>query len=312
MSAVEAQAATPRRSSSGRVGDSWLRSVSGLFYLLPALALLGAFFFFPLGRSVFLSLHGSDMFGRPANFVGLAHYWDLFASRSFGRVLWVTFAFTSWTVVPSIIISLVLALLLSTQVRGVRFLRTAFALPFAYSVAAASVVFGIMFNPVTGILNTLLSQVGMGPVNWLNDPKVAFYAVCAATVWMQLGYNLLVLSAGLAAVPDELIEAARLDGAATYQVNWYIVVPMLTPQLFFLSVTGIMHALQSFGQINILTRGGPADTTSTLVYSIYETAFANNNSDFGAGSAQSIVLLAIVLLVTLIQFWVVERKVFYK
>ena len=311
MNANVSDATAPSRAAATSVAIRRGR-LSGLLYLLPALILLGAFCFYPLGRSIYLSLHGSDLFGRPSGFVGLDHYWELLADRNFGRVLWVTFSFTFWTVVPSIVISLVLALLLADQFKGVRFLRTAFALPFAYSVAAASVVFGILFNPVTGILNTLLSQVGLPPVNWLNDPNVAFYAVCAATVWMQLGYNLLVLSAGLGAVPDELVEAARLDGAATYQVNWYVIVPMLTPQLFFLSVTGVMGALQSFGQIHILTRGGPRDSTTTLVYSIYETAFANNNTDFGAGSAQSIVLLFIVLLVTLFQFWLVERKVFYR
>jgi sn-glycerol 3-phosphate transport system permease protein len=306
---MEATAARRRRPAHPSDG---LKSLSSIVYLLPALLLLGLFCFYPLGRSVYLSLHGSDLFGRPAGFVGLQHYWELLTDKNFGRVLWTTFAFTFWTVVPGIVISLVLALLLAGQVRGVGFLRTAFALPFAYSVAAASVVFGILFNPVTGILNTLLAHLGLPAVNWLNDPNVAFYAVCAATVWMQLGYNLLVLSAGLGAVPDELIEAARLDGAASYQVNWYVVVPMLTPQIFFLTVTGVMSALQSFGQIHILTHGGPLGRTTTLVYSIYETAFANNNTDFGAGSAQAIVLLLIVLLVTLVQFWIVERKVFYR
>ena len=212
----------------------------------------------------------------------------------------------------TILVSLLLALLLNAQVRGARFLRTAFVLPFAYSVAAASVIFGVMFNPVTGILNTIINMFGGSSVNWLNDPNVAFYAVCAATVWMQLGYNLLILSAGLAAVPQELMEAAHLDGATPLQLNWHVIIPLIGPQLFFLTVTGVMHALQSFGQIHILTRGGPADTTTTLVYSIYETAFANNNSSFGSASAQAIVLLAIVLGVTFAQFKVIEKKVFYK
>jgi sn-glycerol 3-phosphate transport system permease protein len=292
--------------------QAWNFGWTVYLYLLPAMVFLTMFFFFPLGRAFVISLHGSDLFGRPTRYVGLDHYFQLFTSSSFLGVLKTTAMFTIVTVVCTILISLVIALLLAGQVRGVRFLRTAFALPFAYSVAVASVIFGTMFNPVTGILNTIIGIVGIAPVNWLNDPNVAFYAVCGATVWMQLGYNLLVLTAGLGSVPDDLLEAGRLDGASGFQLNWYIIIPLLTPQIFFLTVTGVMHALQSFGQIDILTHGGPADTTTTLVYSIYETAFANNNSNFGAASAQSMVLLVIVLLITLAQFWLVERKVFYR
>ena len=288
------------------------KAVGGFPYLVPALVLMVLFFFWPLIRSLYLSMHGSDMFGRPAGFIGLDNYIALFSGRSFPKVLWTTLWFAVFTVLPTILISLLLALLLNTQARGTRLLRTAFALPFAYSVAAASVIFGVMFNPVTGILNSVLGAFGAPALNWLNDPNVAFYAVCAATVWMQLGYNLLVLSAGLAAVPTELLEAAHLDGATPVQLNYHVIIPLIGPQLFFLTVTGVMHALQSFGQIHILTRGGPADTTTTLVYSIYEAAFADNNSNFGMASAQAMVLLSIVLLVTFLQFKVVEKRVFYK
>ena len=113
-------------------------------------------------------------------------------------------------------------------------------------------------------------------------------------------------------MPDDLIEAARLDGAHGWRLQRSIVIPLLTPQLFFLLVTGTIHALQSFGQIHILTRGGPNSTTTTLVYSIYDQAFANNNSHFGYASAQAIVLLAVVVAITAVQFGVLERKVFYR
>jgi sn-glycerol 3-phosphate transport system permease protein len=126
-----------------------------------------------------------------------------------------------------------------------------------------------------------------------------------------VGYNLLVLAAGLGAVPDDVVEAARLDGASGLRMQLNVVMPLISPQLFFLAVTGTIQALQSFGQIHILTRGGPDRATETLVYSIYDVAFANNNSNFGAGSAQAIVLLIVVLAITAFQFGVLERKVFY-
>jgi sn-glycerol 3-phosphate transport system permease protein len=299
--------APPARRVRGR--NTGIRS---WWYLFPALAIFAAFLFFPLGRSVFLSFQGSDLFGRPSGFVGLDHYVRMFTDQTFRTVMSVTVGFTVLTVVPSILIALVLSLLLHQKIKAVRFFRTAFALPFAYSVATASVIFGVMYNQATGVLNGLLGFFGAGRIGWLTDPAWALVAISLATVWMQLGYNLLVLSAGLGAVPDDIVEAARLDGAHGWRMQRSIIMPLLTPQLFFLLVTGTIHALQSFGQIHILTKGGPQDSTTTLVYSIYEQAFANNNSNFGYASAQAVVLLLIVVAVTAVQFGVLERRVFYK
>ena len=283
----------------------------GVGYLVPALVVFAAFFFVPLARSIYLSFQRSDLFGRPRGFVGGEHYARLFTDPGFGKTLLVTFGFTLLTVVPAMAIGLVLALLLQQRIRGVRFFRTAFALPFAFSVATAAVIFGVMLNPATGVVNGLLSYVGVSPVGWLTEPSTALLSVAATSVWMQVGYNLLVLSAGLGTVPDDVLEAARLDGASGLRLQRGIVLPLISPQLFFLAVTGTVQALQSFGQIHILTRGGPDRSTQTLVYSIYDVAFANNNSNFGAGSAQAVVLLVVVLAITAFQFGVLERKVFY-
>lgn len=287
-------------------------SIRALWYLVPALVVFALFLFYPLGRSVFLSFQGSDLFGRPSGFVGFDQYIRMFTDSGFWTVMGVTLGFTVLTVIPSIGIALALALLLHQKIKGIRFFRTAFALPFAYSVATASVIFGVMFNQATGVLNGMLGFFGFDRVGWLTDPAWALVSVSLATVWMQLGYNLLVLSAGLGAVSEDVVEAARLDGAHGWRMQRSIIMPLLTPQMFFLLVTGTIHALQSFGQIHILTKGGPQDSTTTLVYSIYEQAFANNNSNFGYASAQAVVLLIIVVVVSAIQFGVLERKVFYR
>ncbi|GAB2673579.1 carbohydrate ABC transporter permease [Thalassiella azotivora] len=302
--AVPQAAPTPPRRRAG-AGQAFL-------YLVPALVVFGVFMVYPLGRSLALSVQGSDIFGRPSGFVGADNYVALVDGGSFGQVLAVTAGFTVLTVVPSILLALVLALLLNQRIRAVRFFRTAFALPFAFSVATASVVFAVLYNPAVGVLNGLLTSAGLDRVQWLTDPSWALLSVSLATVWMQLGYNLLVLSAGLGAVPEDVVEAARLDGAHGLRLQRSVIMPMLTPQLFFLLVTGTIHSLQSFGQIHILTRGGPDGATTTLVYSIYDQAFANNNSNFGAASAQAIVLLVVVLVITAVQFGVLERKVFYR
>ncbi|KRE52737.1 carbohydrate ABC transporter permease [Phycicoccus sp. Soil748] len=283
-----------------------------LAYLVPALVVFGVFIFWPLVKSVLLSVQGTDILGNPSGFVGLVNYAKLFSDADFLTVLWVTFAFTILTVVPSIAIALFIALLLQTRIRGVRFFRTAFALPFAFSVATASVIFGVLYNPASGVLNGILSHLGVDKVHWLTDPDLALWSVSGATVWMQIGYNLLVISAGLGALPEDVLEAARLDGASGLRLQRSIVMPLITPQLFFLVVVGTIHSLQSFGQIRILTVGGPEGRTTTLVYSIYEQAFANNNSNYGYASAQAMVLLLIVLIITAVQFGVLERRVFYR
>ncbi len=287
-------------------------SAVAMLYLLPALAVFGVFMFWPLVKSIVFSMQGTDIIGRPGGFVGLEHYRHMFTDPQFGKVVAVTAGFTLLTVLPSILIALVIALLLQERIRGLRFFRSAFALPFAFSVATASVIFGVLYNPATGVINGLLSYIGLGPFGWLTDPSMALISVSLATVWMQLGYNLLILSAGLGAMPEDVLEAARLDGATGLRLQRSVVIPLITPQLFFLVVTGTIHSLQSFGQIHILTRGGPENNTTTLVYSIYEQAFAYNNSNFGYASAQAMVLLVVVLVITAIQFGVLERRVFYR
>ena len=287
-------------------------SITSWLYLVPALLVFAVFMFYPLGRSFVLSFQGNDILGRPKGFVGGDHYFRLLTDPAFRRVLGNTFVFVLLTVIPVVTLSLFLSLLLHQRLRGIQFFRTAFASPFAFSVATASVIFAVMFNQATGVLNGILGVFGIDRVGWLTDPSIALISIALTTVWMQIGYNLLVLSSGLGSVPDDLIEAARLDGAGGWRLQRNILIPLLTPQLFFLIVTGTIHSLQSFGQIHILTRGGPQNATTTLVYSIYEQAFAYSNSNFGYASAQAIVLLVVVIAITLLQFGVLERKVFYR
>lgn len=286
--------------------------ILGLVLLLPSLAVFVLFLFWPLVRTFKLSTTGQDLFGRANRSVGLANFKAVFSDPDFGRVLGVTAGYVLLTVLPSILLAMVLALLLQHPMRGLRVLRSAFAMPFAYSVAAASVVFAALFNPAIGIANYLVTSLGIAPVNWLTQPGTALISIAITTVWMNLGYNMLVLLAGIGGVDEQLYEAARLDGAGTLRIAWSITIPMITPTLFFLIVVDTIQALQSFGQIHLLTRGGPTGHTTTLVYWIYHTAFANGASDYGTGSAQAIILLAVVIAVTALQFGVLERKVFYR
>lgn len=280
-------------------------------FLVPSALVFGAFVVWPLGDSVYLSMHGSDLFGGASVFVGLQNYTDMFTSGEFGHVLLNTLLFVLLTVLPGVLGALVVVLLLESQIRGARVLRTAFALPFAFSVATASVIFSVIYNYQIGLANGILGFLGVDKVGWTTDPHMAMVSLALTTVWMNLGYNVLVLSAGVGAIPGEVMEAARLDGATGVTLARRIILPLVSPQIFFLVVVTTIQSLQSFGQIHILTRGGPDGATTTLVYSIYKKAFAFGSSDFGAASAQAMVLLLIVLACTGIQFGVLQRRVHY-
>lgn len=286
--------------------------LTALAFLVPSLVIFAAFIFYPLYRTFFLSMHANDIIGQPTRFVGLDQFKQFFTSGDLVHVLVITALFTILTVIPSVLVALGLALLLAARVKGIGVFRTLMATPFAFSTATASVAFAILYNPAVGVLNGILTRVGLPAVNWLTSTSTALISVAIVAVWMQVGYNILVLSAGMQSISDELYEAARLDGASWWRQTRAITLPLLTPSIFLVLVISTIFSLQTFGQIFILTRGGPSNSTTTLVYSIYSNAFAFGSSNFGLASAEAVVLLVIVGIVTALQFGVLERKVFYK
>ncbi len=167
-----------------------------------------------------------------------------------------------------------------------------------------------LYHPSLGMLNYFRSLIHLDPISWLVDPKWALLSVSLMTVWMNLGFNYIVLSSGLRGIPDELRESAAIDGAGPLRVFARILLPLLSPTLFFLAIVSVISSFQSFGQIHILTMGGPMDRTNVLVYSIYQEAFVNFR--FGSGSARALVLFVIIVLLTLVQFKWVEKKVHYQ
>ncbi len=282
----------------------------GLAFLAPSLVLFAVFVFYPLVKSIYLSLYATDPIGLPSFFVGADQYLDLVRLPSFRNSLVVTFGFAVLTVPTAIVVGLGLALLANRRLRGVGVFRTLFASTLATSVATASVIFALLYHPSVGVLNYFLTLLHLPAVRWLTDPRSALLSVALATVWLHLGLNMLVLLGGLQGISEELLDAARVDGASTGRVFRHITVPMLSPTLFFLAVVGTISAFQAFAQINILTRGGPVNATTTVVFSIFREAFFN--FQFGFASAQAVTLFLIILVLTALQFGVLERRVFYR
>ncbi len=284
--------------------------VSASLYLAPAALILITFVYYPLLRSVYLSLYETDFLARPIFFTGIGQYQELLSSPRFWDSLRITFLFTLYTVPFALVIAMPVALLGNLPVRGRTFYRTTFICTIAVSTAIASVVWTWMFAPTTGVMNDLLRLVGIAPIRWLQDPRFALPAVSIATIWKGLGLNVLFLLAGLQGVSDELLDAARIDGANSWQSFRNITLPMLSPTIFFLLVVGTIEAFRSFAQIHIMTQGGPLRSTSILVYAIYRDAFINFR--FSYASTQAVTLFLIILALTLIQFRVVERRVHYQ
>ncbi|MGE5592501.1 MAG: carbohydrate ABC transporter permease [Betaproteobacteria bacterium] len=287
-----------------------VRLGEGVLYLLPAFVIFGTFVFYPLLKSLRLSLYITDIMGQAQVYVGLQQYRDIFTSGAFGESLAITALFTVYTVLPSIAASLVLALMANWRLRGISLFRMVFSSPVVVAVASASMIWMMLYSPAQGVLNYLLGLLRVPPVNWLADPRWALPAVSIVAVWRSLGFNTILLLSGIQSIPEEIYESARIDGAGAWKMFWQITLPLLSPVLMFLVITSTINALQSFGEINILTAGGPAGATNVVVYSIYREAFFNFN--FGFAVAEAMVLFAIILVLTVTQFILFERRVFYQ
>lgn len=264
-------------------------------YLLPGLVLFALFVFFPFFKTIYLSMHITDPLGRAKDFIGLVNYINLFKSQSFLNTLIVSIEFVVIVVLFSITGGFILALFANIKIKGVGIFRTIYALPMAISAAAASEIWRFIFHPVIGIMKYITRL----DINWLTDSKWALIAVAIVTIWMNLGINYIFIIAGLQNVPEELYEAASIDGAGTIRKHWSITIPSIAPILFFLLIIGTIDGFQTFTQIKVLTQGGPGEATNVLVYAIYRDAFFNNR--FGVACGKSVILFIILLILTFSQ-----------
>lgn len=282
----------------------------GMLYLLPALLLLGVFLFYPMFRTLYYSFFNVTGGGVVQDFVGLEFYQKLWESSDFRKSLKSTFLFVLITVPAEIFIALFLAVLASEKMKGMGLFRMIFASTLGVSAAAGATIFLFLLHPSLGVFNNLLALVGIDAVPWLTNSKWALVSVAMTTVWMHIGINFIILLGGIQNVDQELYESADIDGAGYFTRLFKITIPLITPVLFFVSIIAIIGSFQTFGQIDILTGGGPAGSTNIIVYSIFQEAFRFGN--FGYASAQAIVLFCIILVVTSIQYVVGEKKVHYQ
>ena len=279
--------------------------ITSYLYLVPSLLIFTVFLFYPFFKTVYLSLFMTNKMGQAKLFVGLQNYKDLLSSASFLNSLKVTLIFVLIVVFGSMVLGLTAAVLCNRAFPGIRLFSTAYALPMAIASSSAAMIFKIMLHPAVGIVNKLLGL----DINWLNDPNTALYCVAILTAWLNSGINFLYFSAGLGNIDETIYERASVDGASGVQQFFSLTLPGLSPIMFYTLVVNIIQAFQSFGQIKLLTEGGPSESTNVIVYSIYRDAFFNYR--FGSASAQSVILFIIIMLITLVMFRLEKKGVSY-
>jgi sn-glycerol 3-phosphate transport system permease protein len=280
-------------------------------YLLvaPQIAITLVFFFWPAFQAIRQSLYREDPFGLSSRFIGLTNFQQVLADPSYVNALKVTTVFSLAVAVVALVLALVLAVMADRVVKGRQFYRTLLICPYAVAPAIAGMLWLFLLNPSMGTLAYLL-RAGGWDWNPLLRGDQAMVLVVWAAAWKQISYNFLFFLAGLQAIPKSLIEAAAIDGAGPTRRFWTIVFPLLSPTSFFLLVVNTVYAFfDTFGIIHAVTGGGPAKATETLVYKVYNDGVVNLN--LGSSSAQSVILMAIVIALTVVQFRYVERRVHY-
>ncbi|UCG96397.1 MAG: sn-glycerol-3-phosphate ABC transporter permease UgpA [Burkholderiales bacterium] len=285
--------------------SAWLPYV----LVAPQIAITVIFFFWPAAQAVWYSFQLQDAFGLKSQFVGLQNFAALFRDDNYLASFKVTAIFSALVAFSGIALSLLLASMADRVLRGALAYKTLLVWPYAVASAVAGVLWAFLFAPSIGIVTYALKGLGID-WNWVVHGDQAMALVVIASVWKQISYNFLFFLAGLQSIPRSLIEAAAIDGAGPTRRFWTVVFPLLSPTTFFLLVVNVVYAFfDTFGVIDATTEGGPAQATQILVYKVYHDGV--KAADLGGSSAQSVILMFIVITLTVVQFRYIERKVQY-
>lgn len=270
---------------------------SGYLLIFPFYLIFIYFCLIPTIKVIFDSFTNYTLFGEK-NFIGLKNYIELFKDYYFRKSIMNTLNYTIWSLFPGLILGFFLAVKVNNAALKTRIARTILFLPHVISMVAISMVWLLIYNPSVGYMNGLLNLFGLAPLKWLQSPKTALLSIIIMSVWKNMGYNMIINLSGLQNIPESLYEVATIEGANPYQKLKFITIPMMIPTIYFLLITGIIGSFNVFEQVNIMTNGGPADATTTIVHQIYLNGFAFFR--MGYASAQSFALLILIILITII------------
>lgn len=280
-----------------------------LLFTLPAMIPLIVFWLIPLGTIFYLSFTDWDFMSPVKTFVGFENYIYLFNNSAFYQSLGVTLLFCLGSVLPVMAFGLALALLLNRKMKGSVIYRTLLFSPWVTPTVAVSIVWSWIFEPKVGMANTVLRWFGFDGIGWLQDTRWALAGVLIVTIWKLMGWSMVFFLVALQNLPRELLQAGELDGAGRWSKLRYITIPLISPTTFFLFIVQTISALQAYDQINVLTQGGPAGSTRTLLYMYYQSAF--ESFDIGEASSVAVVLVAICMVLSIVSFAISRKTVHY-
>ncbi|NLK77392.1 MAG: sugar ABC transporter permease [Clostridiales bacterium] len=285
-----------------KIGSVWL-------FVIPALIPLIVFWIYPILRSIYISFTDWDYMSPTYQFVFLDNFKALFKDQRFYDALWNTVVFTLGTLIPTIVLGLLLALLLQKSFKGSGLIKFILFSPWITPTVAVSIVWTWIYEPNNGIANAILKFFGLPGLQWIKSSQTAMLAVIIVTVWKSLGYAMIFYLSALEKVPKELYEASGMDGAKSWQRFRDVTIPCISPTTFFLMIITMVNSLQAYDQIQILTQGGPSGSTRTLLYMYYQLGFEEFN--MGQATAVAIVLILITVLLSVVQFTGSKKWVHY-
>lgn len=300
------------------------------FFILPTYIIIFTFIIIPIFFAFYLSFNKWNLLGS-MKFTGLSNYKRLFSSEEFWKAVVNTFYYSFITVPVGIIISLFLAVLLNSKIKGIQVYRTIYFMPVMTSVVASAFIWQWIFQSHNGILNYLIGLIGIKPLSWLNEPRglftvifesinmrlpkwlggpsVTLVAISIMTIWKNTGYYMIIFLAGLQNIPKTLYEAAEIDGASKVRAFFSITLPILSPTTYFVLIMSVIVSFQVFEQVAVTTQGGPLNSSLVLVYFIYQKAF--KFLEVGYASSAAFILFAIVLVLTVFQVKLLGKRVHY-
>ena len=274
--------------------------------LLPSLILFSMFTFYPFAKTIFLSFTYTDKKGHFVKWAGFENYIRIVTNELFGKTMGNTFKFALMIGVGTLLVAMILSLLSASREKGSRLYEVMFALPLAVASAPASSIFAYLLRKDNGLVNTLLGT----DIAWLQDPKYALTAIAVCTVWLSIGSSYIFLLVGFRNVSEDLLESAKLDGAGPFRRAINILIPVASPQIFFVVFLNISNSFKAFAQIKMLTNGGPANSTTTLIFSMYQNAMLKGR--FETACVQAVMLFLLIFFFTRIQRALEDRMVHYQ
>jgi len=286
------------------------QNICAWLFIVPQLLVTVIFFICPAWSALFQSFFYTDAFGMHQYFAGFTNFMDLLQDTAYAKAVEVTFIIAISVTIITMSLGLIMAVLINNRNKSKRFYKSLLIWPYAVAPAVAAILWRFLCHPTLGWLSHFLHSLGIH-FDYVNNAHQALLVVILTASWQQFSYNFLFYFAALRAVPQSLIDAAIIDGARSWQRFWHIIVPLLSPTTFFLLLMNLIYGFfDTFGIIQVMTHGGPGNSTTNLIYKVYEDGF--EGMDLGSSSAQSVMLMIIVIIISLIQFKYLEKKVHYE